>query len=452
MSIKHRWAATKELLARYGAVFRHAWGERDNPGMKGGLFNEHEAEFLPAALALQERPISNTVRLTAWLLMGIVFFIIAWSLIGQMDIIVNASGKIIPSGYSKTIASVDVAAVRALHVTEGQSVHAGDVLIELDTSASDAERDKATGDAHAANLQVARSRALINAIDTLTPPHMPQVDGVSDAQWQSEQNHLNGQYQDFRSKLTRIDSSIAHYAEDLPLATQRARDYKALSLNHDVSNHAWLEKEQQRIDIEGQLSDAKNQRAAFITDTKKQAYDALTDAAKLAAASTQDSKRAAAHSKLLLLKAPVDGTVQQLTVHTVGGVVQAAQPLMLIVPKQHTVEVEAFIDDKDVGFVHEGQEAAVKIGTFEYTKYGTVPAKVVHVSRDAIPDDKDEKKTLRYAVRIVLDRDTMNIDGKEMPLTAGMSSNAEIKTGTRRVIEYVLSPLVKHQHEALNER
>jgi hemolysin D len=141
--------------------------------------------------------------------------------------------------------------------------------------------------------------------------------------------------------------------------------------------------------------------------------------------------------------------VQQLTVHTVGGVVPAAQPLMQIVPKQGVVEVEAFMENKDVGFVQEGQEAQVKIDTFEYTKYGTVPAHVTHVSRDAI---EDEKKGLIYSVKVALDRSTLDVDGKQVVLTPGMSATVDIKTGTRRVIEYVLSPLIQHGRESLHER
>ncbi len=122
---------------------------------------------------------------------------------------------------------------------------------------------------------------------------------------------------------------------------------------------------------------------------------------------------------------------------------------MQIVPKENVVEVEAFLENKDVGFVRTGQDTEVKIDAFEYTKYGTIAAKVKHVSQDAI---QDEKRGLIYATKIVLEKNYIIVDGKEMPLTAGMSINAEIKTGTQRVIEYVLSPLMKHQREAMRER
>ena len=141
--------------------------------------------------------------------------------------------------------------------------------------------------------------------------------------------------------------------------------------------------------------------------------------------------------------------MQQLTVHTVGGVVPAAQPLMQIVPKQATVEMEAFIENKDEGFVYAGQEAQVKIDAFEYTKYGTISAKVSHVSQDAI---QDEKRGLVYSVRVVLMQPIINVGDRQVALSPGMSGSVEIKTGTRRVIEYVLAPLLQHGRESLRER
>ncbi|HPX61717.1 MAG TPA: HlyD family type I secretion periplasmic adaptor subunit [Deltaproteobacteria bacterium] len=447
MSMKHRIEAFTELIGRYRAVFNHYWQIRKQ--LDGKMLAADEAEFLPAALSLQERPVSPVTRLLAKVLMTLVLVLLAWSIFGKVDIIVNASGKVIPSGYSKTIACVDVASVRALHVQEGQQVKAGDLLIELDTSMSDAERDKAAGDHDMSLLQIAGAKALVAAIDSGTAPRMPAVPGVPADKWQSAKAHLDAQYRDFTSKLKRIDGDIARYSEALPLAAQRAADYKELLKTRDVSHHAWLEKEQARVDLAGQLTDAKNQRRALIEETRRIAYDKSTDGIRMASASRQDAMRADAHSRLLRLTSPVDGTVQQLDVHTIGGVVAAAKPLMQIVPRSSKVEVEAFMENKDVGFVQVGQDAEVKIDAFLYTKYGTVKGKVTHVSHDAIAD---EKRGLIYSTRIMLDRSTMNIDGKEMPLSPGMSANVEIKTGDRRIIEYVLSPLMRHKRESLNER
>ncbi|WP_017455407.1 HlyD family type I secretion periplasmic adaptor subunit [Herbaspirillum rubrisubalbicans] len=447
MKFLHWFAAWRDLLRRYLDVFSHFWKRRHQ--MRTDYFNQQEAQFLPAALSLQASPDSPTLRWTARILMSLVGFFFLWALFGRIDIIVNATGKIIPSSRTKTIGSVDVASVKALHVTEGQTVKAGDLLIELDSSSSDAEHDKAADVVAQARLQLARVTALREAIDAGHSPRLPQVQASSVVQWQAAQRQLESQYRDFKSKLDRLNDEIARYSAALPLADQLAQDYQALLQDHTVSRHAWQEKEQIRIQLKGQLADARNQRSALIAQALKEAHDEGIDASKRMETALQDQRRAGEHSKLLKLVAPVSGTVQQLSVHTVGGVVPAAQPLMQIVPHEAAVEVEAFLDNKDIGFVQIGQDAEVKVEAFDYTKYGTVPAKVRHVSHDAIEDDK---RGLIYSSKIMLDHSSLSVEGRTMALSAGMSVTVEIRTGTRRVIEYVLSPLIRHQREALNER
>ena len=467
MSFSLRLQALRDLIERYQQHIAHFWAQRHEvtpPDLKA-----YESEFLPSALALQTAPVSPAGRWVARILMALLMALLLWSILGKMDIIVNATGKIIPSERSKTIASVETARVDGLFVKEGQSVVAGDLLIELDTRMSDRERDKAIGDRESALLQVARSRALLASVEAKRLVPMVGVEGVLAERVLDAQRYLESQWQDFEAKLTRLDGQIARYKRQLPLITQRANDYRVLARDHDVSLHAWQEKEQEQIELEGNLADAINQRRAHLAETRKNAGEALNEGVRVAQSSGQDAERAAAHSDLLRLKAPVAGTVQQLTVHTVGGVVQSAQPIMVIVPRQHQVEVEAFIENKDVGFVTEGQHAQVKIETFDYTKYGTVPGRVSHVSRDAIESNtrsgsgaspqvhqdetkKDLPKGPVYAIKVVLDHSAMTIDGRQVALTPGMSVSIEIKTGSRRIIDYFLSPLMQHAHESFIQR
>ncbi len=447
MSMKHKMEARGVLLRHYWKSFREQWAQRTPWG--GNLFREEEAEFLPAALEIQEKPVSPTLRVTAKVFTLLLLVLICWSVFGRMDIVVNATGEIIPHERTKTIASVEVASVKALHVIEGQVVKRGDLLVELDTSAADTEHDKAQSGVMEARLQIARSRALVAAIDSRKPPRLPPFTTVPATKVAEAQGHLDDQYADFIAKLRRTESEITRYADALPLVTQRADDFRDLAKNHDVPQHAYLEKEQARVDLEGQLADARNQRTAIIAEAKRLANEAQVEADKILGGARQDALRTAAHSKLLKLTAPVDGTVQQLTVHTVGGVVPAAQELMKIVPKEHTIEVEALMENKDVGFVKEGQSASVKIDAYEYTKFGVIPARVTHVSNDAI---KDEKRGLLYSVILSLDRSSLSFRGRNLPLSTGMSAKAEINTGSRRVIEYFLNPLLQHKRESLNER
>jgi hemolysin D len=235
----------------------------------------------------------------------------------------------------------------------------------------------------------------------------------------------------------------------LPLVAKREADYAQLVAAREVSVHDYLEHQQARLDLAGQLAAARAQRAALVAQTRKTALDALAQALQTDETSDEDARRAQAHCAALSLTAPVDGTIHQLTLHTVGGVVPAAQPLLQIVPAAAAVEVEATLANRDVGFVRPGQDAQVKVEAFDYTKYGTVPARVTLVSRDAVLDGK---RGLIYTVRVVLDRATLTVDGEPRRLSPGMAVTVDLKTGTRRVIDYVLSPLIDHVSGSLHER
>jgi hemolysin D len=166
----------------------------------------------------------------------------------------------------------------------------------------------------------------------------------------------------------------------------------------------------------------------------------------------------------------VGGVVQQLAIHTIGGVVTPAQALMVIVPDESRLEIEAMISNRDIGFVEVGQDAAIKIDTFNFTRYGLLNGKVLTVSQDAITRDKPRDNTsdksqgaetsssepkgqeLIYAARVSLNQTQMDVENKRVNLSPGMAVTVEIKTGSRSVISYLLSPLIRYKRESLRER
>jgi len=469
----HRKEALKELFRRYKDVFAYWWERRDQIKMPD--LKEDEAHFLPAALSIQTAPVSPAGRLVARILIALLLVLFIWSVLGKLDIIANGQGKIIAGGYSKTIASVEVAKVVGLYVEQGQSVKAGDLLIELDSRGVQSEESKAEGDRQLALLQMERSKALLNALandktlsltSKLEVPAIKLVEGVTPDQYQNAVVHLDDQWRDYVAKRARIISQIKRFGDALPLATRKAIDYAELVKQRDVSEHAYLEKEQARIDLLGQLDDAKAQLTSLTAEIRKSTQDELFQATRIWSGAVQDVSKAFAHREQLRITAPVDGVVQQLSVHTIGGVVPAAQTLMVIVPDRRIVELEAYVANKDIGFLREGQNAQVKIDAYEYSKYGTIRAMVTHISRDAVDfsaggagqavtpagNNSADIKSLMYAVKVSLQQSDIWVDGKKMPLFPGMSGSVEIKTGERRVIEYFLSPLITHGHESLQER
>jgi len=197
------------------------------------------------------------------------------------------------------------------------------------------------------------------------------------------------------------------------------------------------------------LAEARNQSQVIEMEFRRSRLAELAEVETRAASLSQEVVKASQRARIQRLVAPIDGVVQQLAVHTVGGVVTPAQSLMVIVPGSDRLEVEALIENKDIGFVRLGQPAEVKVETFLFTRYGSINGRVATVSRDAVPLDRGG---LAYMARLSLERTTLVVDGEEVSLTAGMAVTAEIKTDTRRVIDLFLSPILRYAKESGRER
>ena len=465
------------LLTKYRDIWREAWARRKSMDAPRRLADE--AQFLPTALALQDTPIHPAPRITQWTLMILAALALLWACIGKIDIVATASGKIVPSGKSKVIQPSEVAVVKAIHVHDGQRVAAGDVLVELDASVTDADVHRIQSDLIAAEVDSARARALLESIqNSREPDSLASLLPWADAEHlKAAQQWLRGQYLELQSQLEQSDAIIAQreaetqtsrawvkkLQESLPIARQLSADYRDLLSKNYVARHAYLEKEQTRLDQERELTlqqarvielaaarnAAERQRQGVIAQTRRAMLDLQHTSEQRAAGLEQELKKAQQRDRLMRLTAPVDGIVQQLAIHTTGGVVTEAQPLMVIVPTDQPVEVEALIQNKDIGFLHPGQEVEIKVETFTFTKYGVVQGEVQSISSDAI---EDEKLGLVYSTRIRLKDSSIRAGQHSIPLSPGMAVRAEIKTDQRRIIDYFLSPLKQYADESLVER
>lgn len=474
MGISHTWDAWKDLFKRYGAVFAASWRERGK--WDRDRYQADEAEFLPAALALQQQAVSPAPRVAMWLLIVFAFLAVAWSVFGRVDIVATAQGKIIPSEGTQVVQPIGTASVKAIHVREGQQVRAGQLLVELDGTVTQAERQRIANDLLAWTLQAAHAEAMLWALDEEAEPELAPIDAPAQT-YADAQRFVRGEYAALRAKLAGIDAELAsrqaervsvqamtHKLElTAPIARQRALALKDLASQEYVARNSYLERERERIEqesdlrvqysrlkeIDAAIAQVRQQRETALADSRHVNLERLTDARERIALLEQDLIKARQSESLTRLAAPVSGTVQQLSIRTVGGVVTEAQPLMLVVPQEHVMEIEAFLENKDVGFVQPGQDAEVKIEAFPYTRYGIVPGTVTSVSDDAI---QDEQRGLVYAVRVALSRATIPVQEGEIRLSPGMAVTAEIKTGRRRVIEYFLGPLIEYGSESLRER
>jgi hemolysin D len=247
------------------------------------------------------------------------------------------------------------------------------------------------------------------------------------------------------------------------MARQRETDFKALTDQGFMSGHAGQDRTRERIEQERDLATQQARlaeaqaasrettlaRAAYLAEIQRALSERQAQAILKRQQFTQELNKAQQRSRLTQLTAPVDGTVQQKAVHTEGGVATEAQVLMVIVPHDADVTAEVVVDNKDIGFVNAGQHATIKLETFPYTRYGTVDATVASVTADAVAD---EKRGAIFPATLRLGQDAIDVDGKRIRLSPGMNITAEIKTGERRVIDYLLSPVQKAVGESLRER
>jgi hemolysin D len=295
---------------------------------------------------------------------------------------------------------------------------------------------------------------------------------------------LDGQRAQKEAERDTTAAVIDKLEAEEPVISQRVDIRKGLLDKELGSRLTYLETVQQltenQKDTAVQKSRLKEANAAVaaIVETRAQAvaefhrtlFGDLAEAERKAAGLSRDLAKAQERTKLQAMTAPVDGVVQQLSVHTVGGVVTPAQQLAVVVPSATVLEVEAMISNRDIGFVHIGQEAQIKVDTFNFTRYGLLHGQVLSVSQDAIvrnvPTERTKSETegaenassepkgqdLSYAARVSLDRTQIEVDHTLANLSPGMAVTVEIKTGSRAVITYLLSPLLRYAHDSLHER
>jgi hemolysin D len=464
------------LLGRYGTIFRHAWANRRENDAQVRL--PHELAFLPANLELAETPVHPAPLWAARLIMGAALVVTLIAAFGQLDIVAIAPGELIPNANVKVIQPVVTAVVREILVHNGERVTGGQLLVDLDSTQASADAEDAKSTKIDAQLTVARAQALLTAQAENSDPQVAPIPGVTVGRQRDAQRLALGAFREYRDQVSALKAElerreaqlettreeISKLEQTAPLARRQADDYQELVKGRFVASHEYeyMDKERAAIDQTYELAAEKsrarelaagveegrrNIEAAIATFQREQ-LEALNKAEEKVAQSQDEETKADARRGLMQLKSPVVGVVQHLNVHTIGGVVTSAQPVMEIVPDD-TLEVEARVSNKDIGFVNPGQNAIVKIATFPYTRYGYLTGTVIKVSNDASPD---RKLGLVYLARIRIPSNRFRVEGKWLNLSAGMEVTAEIKTGTQKVWQYFLGPLIDTARESLRER
>jgi hemolysin D len=436
-------------------------------------------------------------HILAYIVIAIFCLALGWALFGTTDIVAIAPGKIIPSARTKVIQPFEAGVVRAINVRDGQLVKAGDPLVELDPTMTEADLEHLKSDLIAARLEVARLRAALGGHRDPTLVFQPP-DGARSEAIEMHRRFLTMQAAEQDAKVEEIQrerarkdaeratigANINKLKQTIPLLQARVDVRKYLAdkelgskLQYLIDLQELVGQQQDVLVQESRYREVDETIAALVTarsrieaEYQRKLFDDLAKADQKAAGLAQDVIKAEQRMRLQILAAPTDGVVQQLAIHTIGGVVTPAQSLMVVVPVGTHLEIEAMIANRDIGFVEAGQDAAIKVDTFNFTRYGLLQGKVLSVSQDAINHNTSQDKAsdksegveqgsgdlkgqeLAYAARVSLDRIQMQVDNKLVNLSPGMAVTVEIKTGSRRIISYLLSPLLRYHQETLRER
>ena len=431
-------------------------------------------QFSSAALALQMQPPFWVVRMVSLGICVMAAISILFACFAEMDVVVTAQGKVIPAGKSKVVQSLEAGVVHNIYVRDGQQVKAGDILLQLDPTSTAADSSRLQRDLWESEAEIARSRALLEArMEFPKIPGLPSEIALNQAAiLQSRQLEQNAKLAGLDADVTRraadaeaIKSNLDQLRESLPLIKQKHAMREELSTTGHIAKASVIEtklelmnaqKEQQvqtnrlQESAAGQNA-AREQRAQAAAEFRSRVSTEMMEAIKKRDAARQELVKANQRLALQTLKAPIDGTVQQLAVTTVGGVVTAAQPLLTVVPADSPLELEAQVLNRDIGHVHVGQRVINKVETYDFTRYGYIEGEVQWVGTDAV---QDQKLGLVYPIRIKLAQlQTPNrVNGSAGIVTAGMNITADIRADQRRLIEYLIAPLLRYKQEALRER
>ncbi len=433
--------------------------------------DEKETEFLPSILEVTETPPSPVGRLVLW---TIVLLLIAggiWAFVGEVDEVAVANGKVIPVGKVKIVQSQNKGAIKEILIKEGDYVEEGQPLLILDTTKTQADVD-------GLRKQVAYYAMTVDRLqcEMSDEPFIPPDDSED-----LDQKDIAAQVQLYESRRRKLEADQAKneaaieqetaaiqsaeaqrekYLSMLAVAEEKESRLEELYASDAVSYFQLLEArattvdyrktsealEQEIVKEQGKLAEAVDMKATTDTTYRQETMTQLVEAKKQLNSYEEELKKATETNAQSTITAPTSGRINQLGVHTVGGVVSEGQSLMMVVPEDTVMEIEAYADNKDIGFIEKGQEAEVKVQTFNFQKFGMVKAEVSEISPDAIEDRQDPEKNNKFRLYLQVK------DAHDITVSPGMNVTAEIKIKKKRIIDFFLDPFRQYKNEALRER
>jgi HlyD family secretion protein len=443
------------------------------------------AIFSPRIVSLQESPPSPLGRRVLHALLGLLGALLAWSVLGRLDIVAVAEGKLVPRSYVKIVQPAEGGIVKEILVREGERVAEGQVLMRMDTQLSEADRRALEADFFRKRLTLVRIDAELAQTEFRTEAGVPAgLVREVEAQFRANRAALEAALAEERAKLekarremaaaqqvrAKLADTLPHYRAQDAAFEKLSKDGFAGPLMASDKRRERIEKEQEFATQEHVIESARasvaqseKRLAQIVADNRRQLFAERNEIQGQVDKLMQERDKQAHREGLLELKASQAGVVKDIATHTAGTVVQPGTVLLTLVPQDDILRAEVWVSNQDIGFVRQGQPVKVKLAAFPFQKYGMVEGTVEHVSADAADGNLQGQQNgsgernakvapLTYRALVALKAMQLEQDSERLMLTAGMQASAEILLGTRSVLEYLLSPVQKAWHEAGRER
>ena len=444
--------------------------------IKGKLFDRIKSindsyEFKPLLTEIEESPVCPLGRFTFWTVTLLILITLLWVSIAQIDIVVNARGIVIPDGEAKTIQSLETGSVKQILVKEGDFVRKGQLLIEIDSSITNAKLQTINKNLEQTKLEAERLKSNGIGMAFNEKSNHQNISKELDIQRQLYQENtisINSAVQAKRQEILQLKNQInAVEAQrrdyQLQLSNAKAREQRLKNVLDVIAYNDYLDAQNKsntlqeaifRLDadirrLKSQQFQIQNEITQMISDFRSQNLSMLANMQKSInelEANKEEIEFAYRNQKII---APCDGYIDKLLIHTIGGVVTPAQELILLTPVEQPLIIKAQVINRDIGFIKVGMPVALKVDTFDFQKYGILHGTVKSISKNSI---NDSKLGAVYEVYIIPKESKLLVEGIEQSISTGMTLNAEIEIGRRRIIEFFIYPLIKYLDEGISVR
>lgn len=427
-------------------------------------------EFRPGLAEIEDEPLNPLGRTIFWIIVIAIIFLSGWMYFGKVDVVVTARGKVIPVGEIKVLQPLTTGVVSRILVKEGDLVEKGQVLMEIDPSATEPELDSKQKDAMQLELELLRLEAVLKQRPFQPQPerYAAELVAVQQRLYVSTMTRLQKQLQAKEEELAQVKEQLA----GTEAACQKIQDLLALAkakltslepVRDIISQEQYRQAESDYKNASGNLIEAKHKSKEFLATAKRVRSEIIvieeSEREKILIESADkrnrlnyllgDIEKTTYINAKQQLVAPVGGFINKLLIHTVGGVVSPAEKLIALVPAESPLIISTLVQNKDIGFIAQAMAASIKVDAFNFQRYGTLDGQVSHIAKDSI---EDKELGLVYEVYVEPRTTSLLVEGVATPITTGMSVTAEIKVGTRRIIEFFLYPLIKYLDEGIRVR